>query len=91
MPRTQSTRPVRRQPRPPARQPQPAGGPPRQRNIARNALALVALLLLAAVVAGIVVLTTTSSSDRVDLDNVVKDNLNDQVQSLQQVIQDNTK
>ena len=77
-----------RSPRPPARQ-QPPPSRPRERNLARNAMAVVALLLLAAVVAGIVVLTTTSSSDRVDLDNVVKDNINDQVDELRNVIEDN--
>jgi serine/threonine protein kinase len=90
MPRTQSTRPVRRSPRPPAR-PQPQ---PKQRgsgNLARNALALVVLLLLAAVVAGVVVLTTTSSNDRINLDDVVKENINDQVDELRNVIEDNTQ
>ena len=90
MPRTQTTRPVRRSPRPPARQ-QPQ---PQQRgsgSIARNALALVVLLLLAAVVAGVVVLTTTSSNDRVNLDQVVKDNIGDQVDELRSVIEDNAQ
>jgi hypothetical protein len=90
MPRTQSTRPVRRSPRPPPR-PQPQ---PKQRgsgNLARNALALVVLLLLAAVVAGVVVLTTTSSNDRINLDDVVKENINDQVDELRNVIEDNTQ
>jgi eukaryotic-like serine/threonine-protein kinase len=89
MPRTQTTRPVRRQPRPPARQAQPKRRD--QSSIARNAMILVVLLLLAAVVAGIVVLTTTSSNDRVNLDQVVKDNINDQVDELRNVIQENTK
>jgi hypothetical protein len=37
-----------------------------------------------------VVLTTTSSSDRVNLEDVVKDNINDQVDELRNVIEDNT-
>ncbi len=89
MPRTQTSRPTRRQVRPPARQ-QPPPQKPRSRNLARNALMLIAVLLLAAVVAGAVVLTTTSSSDRVNLEDVVKDNINDQVDELRNVIEDNT-
>ncbi len=90
MPRTQSTRPVRRSPRPPAsRQPAPQGRSGGA-NLARNAMALVVLLLLAAVVAGVVVLTTSStSSDTVDLDQVVKDGINEQIDSLRNVIEDN--
>ncbi len=92
MPRTQTSRPTRRQVRPPARQqPSPAGRPPRSRNLARNALALIALLLLAAVVAGAVVLATTDSGDRVNLEDVVKDNIDDQVDELRSVIEDNTE
>jgi eukaryotic-like serine/threonine-protein kinase len=90
MPRTQTSRPTRRQPRPPVRQQPPPPEKPRSRNLARNALMLIALLLLAAVVAGAVVLTTTSSSDRVNLEDVVKDNINDQVDELRNVIEDNT-
>ena len=89
MPRTRTTRPVRRSPRPPTRQ-QPA--PQRRRsssNLARNALALIALLLLAAVVAGAVALTTTDSGDRVNLEDVVKDNIGDQIDELRNVIEDN--
>ena len=92
MPRTQTSRPTRRQVRAPARQqPSPAGRPPRSRNLARNALALIALLLLAAVVAGAVVLATTDSGDRVNLEDVVKDNIDDQVDELRSVIEDNTE
>ncbi len=88
MPSTRTTRPVRRSPRPPAREPAP---PPQRRsgNAARNALALIALLLLAAVVAGAVVLTTSSPSDRVNLEEVVKDDINDQIDELRNVIEDN--
>ena len=88
MPRTQTSRPTRRQVRPPVRQ-QPPPQKPRGRNFARNALALIALLLLAAVAAGVVVLTTTSSSDPVNLEDVVKDNINDQIDELRNVIEDN--
>jgi serine/threonine-protein kinase len=86
--RTRTTRPVRRSPRPPAQEPAP---PPQRRsgNTARNALALIALLLLAAVVAGAVVLTTSSPSDRVNLEEVVKDDINDQIDELRNVIEDN--
>jgi eukaryotic-like serine/threonine-protein kinase len=88
MPSTRTTRPVRRSPRPPAREPAP---PPQRRsgNTARNALALIALLLLAAVVAGAVVLTTSNPSDRVNLEEVVKDDINDQIDELRNVIEDN--
>ena len=88
MPSTRTTRPVRRSPRPPAREPAP---PPQRRsgNAARNALALIALLLLAAVVAGAVVLTTSSPSDRVNLEEVLKDDINDQIDELRNVIEDN--
>jgi eukaryotic-like serine/threonine-protein kinase len=91
MPRTQTSRPTRRQVRPPSRQqPPPQEGRSRGGNLARNALMLIALLLLAAVVAGAVVLTTTDSGDRVNLEDVVKDNINDQVDELRNVIEDNT-
>ena len=59
--------------------------------IARTALAVIAILLLAAAVAAIVTLSTTSSSDRVNLEEVVKDNLQEQVDSLRDVIEDNTE
>jgi hypothetical protein len=59
--------------------------------VARNLLALIVLLLLAAVVAGVVVLTTTDSGDRVNVEDVVKDNVNDQINALDNLIQDNAK
>ena len=52
---------------------------------------LIALLLLAAVVAAIVVLASGGSGGGVDLDQVVKQNVNDQVDALRQVVEDNTK
>jgi serine/threonine protein kinase len=86
MPRTQTARPARRSPRPPARQAPPPGRQPRERNLARNALAVIALLILAAVVALFVSLASTNNSDRVDLDDVVKENIDDQVDELRNVI-----
>jgi serine/threonine-protein kinase len=88
MPRTQTARPSRRSPRPPARQ-QPPPRQPRERNLARNALAVIALLILAAVVALFVSLASTGNSNRVDLDDVVKENIDDQVDGLRNVIEDN--
>jgi eukaryotic-like serine/threonine-protein kinase len=89
MPPTQARR------QPPRRRPPVAPPPqPRQKRsaagAARTALALIAVLLLAAAVAAIVALSTTSSSDRVNLEDVVKDNLQEQVDSLRDVIEDNT-
>ena len=91
MPPTQTRR------QPPRRRPPVAPPPqPRQKRdaagAARTALALIAVLLLAAAVAAIVTLTTTSSlGDRVNLEDVVKDNLQEQVDSLRDVIEDNKK
>jgi eukaryotic-like serine/threonine-protein kinase len=92
LPRTQTTR--RRPPR--QRRPQaPPPPPPKEKRgvsgMARTALAVIAILLLAAAVAAIVALSTTSSSDRVNLEDVVKDNLQEQVDSLRDVIEDNTE
>jgi serine/threonine protein kinase len=91
MPRTQTRRRTRR-PAPP-RQPRPA--PQKRRRsasgVARNLLILIALLLLAAAIAAIVVLASGGSGGGVDLDQIVKDNVQDQIDSLQQVVQDNTK
>ena len=47
--------------------------------------------LLAAIVAGAVVLFTSSPSDKVKIENVIQDNVNDQIDSLKQLVQDNTK
>jgi serine/threonine-protein kinase len=88
MHRTQTARPSRRSPRPAARQ-QPPPRKPRERNLARYALAVIALLILAAVVALFVSLASTGNSNRVDLDDVVKENIDDQVDGLRNVIEDN--
>jgi serine/threonine protein kinase len=91
MPRTQTARrapPRRRAPVAPPRQPKRKRG---AAGMARTALALIAILLLAAAVAAIVTLSTSSSSDRVNLEDVVKDNLQEQVDSLRNVIDENTE
>jgi eukaryotic-like serine/threonine-protein kinase len=90
MPRTRTQR-QRRPVQPRQRQ---AASPPRRRRapqMARNLLALIAILLLAAVVAAIVVLASGSGGDKIDLDQVVKQNVNDQIDALKQVVDDNTK
>jgi eukaryotic-like serine/threonine-protein kinase len=91
MPRTQTRRRQRR-PAPP-RQPRPAPQPRRRRapSVARNLLMLFALLLLAAAVVGLIVVANGGGGGGIDLDQVVKDNVQDQIDSLQQVVQDNTK
>ena len=77
------------------RAPAPAapGPPPRRRapGVARNLLALIAILLLAAVVAMSVVLASGGDGGGIDLDQVVKDNVQDQIDSLRQVVEDNTE
>jgi serine/threonine protein kinase len=93
MPRTQTRRPQRRVA--PPRQPRPVQRQRRSQRrapgVARNLLALIVLLLLAAVVAGIVVLASNSNSNQTNLDQVVKQNVQDQINSLQQIVQDNTQ
>jgi serine/threonine protein kinase len=84
MPRTRATRRPPRRPAPAPQQPRKRGG-----NVARNLLALIVLLLLAAVVAGVVVLTTTDSGDRVNIEDVVKDDVNDQLDALRDLVEDN--
>ncbi len=91
MPRTRTQRRAQRRPVQP-RQRQAA--PPRRRRaptVARNLLALIAILLLAAVVAAIVVLASSSNGGKINLDQVVKQNVNDQIDALKQVVDDNTK
>ncbi|MSO41829.1 MAG: serine/threonine protein kinase [Solirubrobacterales bacterium] len=96
LPRTQSTR----RPPPRRRQPQraqrpPAGQAPRkpgQVNVVRTVAAVVALLLLAAVVAMFVVLATdNNTSQRTNVEDIVKDNVNDQIDALRNAIEDNTQ
>jgi eukaryotic-like serine/threonine-protein kinase len=93
IPRTRSQRRPQRRPVPP-RQPAP---PPQQRrrgrasSFARNALIVIAILLLAAAVAAIVTLASSGNGGKIDLDQVVKQNVNDQIDALRQVVEDNTK
>jgi eukaryotic-like serine/threonine-protein kinase len=90
--RTRTQRRPQRRPTPP-RRPAPAPQPRRRRapTVARNLLALIAILLLAAVVAMIVVLASSGGGGKIDLDQVVKQNVNDQIDALRQVVEDNTK
>jgi serine/threonine protein kinase len=90
MPRTRTQR-QRRPVQPRQRQ---AAPPPRRRRapqMARNLLAIIAILLLAAVVAAIVVLASGGGGNKINLDQVVKQNVNDQIDALKQVVDDNTK
>jgi outer membrane murein-binding lipoprotein Lpp len=48
-------------------------------------------MLLAAVVAGLVVLTTGDSSQKVDVQNVVRDDVQEQINALEQLIRDNQR
>jgi serine/threonine-protein kinase len=93
MQRTRTQRRPQRRPVPP-RQPKPV--PQKRRrgrasSFARNALIVISILLLAAAVAAIVVLATSSGGDKIDLDQVVKQNVNEQIDALRQVVEDNTK
>jgi serine/threonine protein kinase len=89
LPRTQARRAPRR-PQPPARAPQQA---PRRRGMgaspARSAAALVVLLLLAAAVAGLVALTSSGPSERVQLEEVAGENVQDAADELRNIIQEN--
>jgi eukaryotic-like serine/threonine-protein kinase len=90
MPRTRTQR-QRRPVQPRQRQ---AAPPPRRRRapqMARNLLAIIAILLLAAAVAAIVVLASGNGGGKINLDQVVKQNVNDQIDALKQVVDDNTK
>jgi serine/threonine-protein kinase len=94
MPRTEATRRAPRRAAPRQRRPAPAPPPQRKgggRNIARSLAGLVAILLLAAVVAGAVVLATSSDSQQSSLEDVVRDNVNEQVDELRSVINENTE
>jgi eukaryotic-like serine/threonine-protein kinase len=90
MPRTR-TRPQR--PPAPPRGPAPPAQPRRRRapTVARNLLVLIAILLLAAVVAMIVVLASGGDGGNINLDDVVKQNVNEQIDALRQVVEDNTR
>ena len=90
MPRTRTQR--QRRPVQPRGRQAPAQAPRRRApQMARNLLALIAILLLAAVVAAIVVLASSNSGGKINLDQVVKHNVNDQIDALKQVVDDNTK
>jgi eukaryotic-like serine/threonine-protein kinase len=86
----------RTQPRPAPRRPQPPARPPREparkrRSPARTIAALVILLLLAAAVAGLVALTSSGPSERVQIEEVVGDNVQDTADELRTLIRDNTE
>ncbi|HET9121447.1 MAG TPA: protein kinase [Solirubrobacterales bacterium] len=90
--RTQQRRPQRRPVPPPGEQrPAPQQRRRRASSFARNALIVISILLLAAVVAAIVALASSGGGNKIDLDQVVKQNVNDQIDALRQVIDDNTK
>jgi eukaryotic-like serine/threonine-protein kinase len=93
MPRTRTQRRQPRRPAPPRGQPRPAKQPRRRgaSRVARRLLGLIVVLLLAAVVAMIVVLASSNNGGKIDLDQVVKQNINDQIDALNQVVEDNTK
>jgi serine/threonine-protein kinase len=94
LPRTQASRPPRRQPRPSPRAQIPAPQPRRGtsgRNVARNLLALIALLLLAGTVALFVVLATGNSGQKTNVQEVVEQQVQDQVNGIEDVIRNNTK
>ena len=90
MPRTRTQR-QRRPVQPRQRQAAPPQRRRRAPQIARNVLGLIAVLLLAAAVAAIVVLASSGGGNKVDLDQVVKQNVSDQIDALKQVVEDNTK
>ncbi|MGZ5313092.1 MAG: serine/threonine-protein kinase, partial [Solirubrobacterales bacterium] len=79
--------PARREPAPrkPPKEPRSGGG------FARNLLAVIVLLLLAATVAGLVVLASSSPNDKVKVEQVIKENVQDQVQGLRDLIDSNTQ
>jgi hypothetical protein len=59
--------------------------------IARNILAVIALLLLAAAVALAVVVVTGDSGGGINVEDAVKDNVQDQIDELRNLIEDNTQ
>jgi serine/threonine protein kinase len=90
MPRTRTQR-QRRPVQPRQRQAAPPQRRRRAPQMARNLLAIIAILLLAAAVAAIVVLASGNGGSKINLDQVVKHNVNDQIDALKQVVDDNTK
>jgi serine/threonine protein kinase len=92
MPRTQTRR--QRRPAPPRRQPSPV---PQQRprrgisGVARNLLILIALLLLAAAVAAAVVVATGDNGGGINVEQAVKDDVHDQIDTLRNLIEDHTR
>lgn len=58
---------------------------------ARNLGAILVLLLLAAVIAGLVVLASGGSGGGVNVENVVRDNIDDQINSLERLIRENRR
>jgi hypothetical protein len=92
MPRTRTQRRPQRRPVPPREQrPAPEQRRGRASSFARNALIVISILLLAAAVAALVALASSSGGSKIDLDQVVKQNVNDQIDALRQVVEDNTK
>ena len=87
MPRTRTRRRPAAAPRAAARAAprRPARGAAAHRPSLATPLALIALLLLAAVVAVVVVLASSGGGGKIDLDQVVKENVNDQIDALKQV------
>jgi len=92
LPRTRTQRRPQRRPAPPREQrPAPQRRRGRASSFARNALIVISILLLAAAVAAIVALAASGGGNKIDLDQVVKHNVNDQIDALKQVVEDNTK
>lgn len=89
--RRQAPPPRRRIPREDAQRPARQPRKKKSGSAAKNLGALVVLMLLAAVVAGLVVLTTGSNTQKVDIQNVVRDNVPDQIDSLEQLIRENQR
>jgi serine/threonine-protein kinase len=94
LPRTRAEPPPRRRSQPRREAPAPREKPKQPRGaggIARNLLAVIVLLLLAATVAGLVVLVSSSPSDKVKVEQVIRDNVQDQVQGMRDLIDQNTQ
>jgi len=90
--RTRTQRRPQRRPVPPREErPAPQQQRGRASSFARNALIVIAILILAAVVAAIVALASSSGGNKIDLDQVVKQNVSEQIDALRQVVEDNTK